>query len=246
MLPFRVSLPLVIALATTCACESRKPAATPAPEVAVQKPTRSPGVSQASPASVTRSHPGGDAKDPHYAALLRQKDAPWGWKADKDRQAHFPLPDRKHWTRIRFFGVDHFTAFKYGDKEHAVSAAFVVELKPEDPPTSAACVQRFEEQAMPKVSEFGGKVTNITTGVSGWNRKPLVVRQGTGAVNLMFKHYDAALAWTGYPAYEGACLIYSVAVPWHGHKELAESVRNAWAENFRRFVPLTKTVPFRR
>lgn len=256
MLTSRVSLSLgLFALLLSAGCSQRGPAVSPkSGDVAASEGREEggrgdkgkvPSGQPPSPASVTKKHPGGDAADPHYAALLRQKESHWGWKSDKDAQARFPLPDRKNWTRIRLFMVDHFTAFKYGEEEHAVSAAFLVSLKADDPRTSAACVQRFEEQALPKVGEFGGKVSDIKTGVRSWNQLPLVVRQGTGKVDIMFKHYDAALAWTGYPAYEGTCLIYSVAVPWHGHKELAESVRNVWVKNFKRFIPLTENAPYR-
>src|SRR5690606_36473528 len=80
------------------------------------------------PTSVTPDRPGGDAHDPHQAALTRQLEADWGYRTDRDRQARFPLPDRKNWKRVRFLLVDHFVGFKYGSDQHALTAGFVVKL----------------------------------------------------------------------------------------------------------------------
>jgi hypothetical protein len=200
-----------------------------------------------SPESITREEPGGDAFDPHFAALTRQEESSWGWRTDKDNQARFPLPDRRKWRRVRFFLIDHFVGFTYGKKDpHAYSVGFVVELPEGAPRTSAACVQQFEIDSLPKVNELGGKLYDLETNIQSWNERPLVVRRASGTVRFMLKRYDAALAWTGYPAYANACLVYALAVPWEGHQELAENVRDKWSdEGFARFKPLTEDPPFR-
>lgn len=195
---------------------------------------------------MTKKMPGGNARDPHRAALLRQIDQKWGVQTDKDGQAHFPLPDPQNWTRVRFGLVKHFTGFRYGKKHHAITSAFVIDLKEGDAATSSSCVQRFEEHARPQVSNFGGKVSEISTDVRAWSDKPLVVRQATGKIDVLFKHYEVAAAWTGYPAYPGKCMIYAVAVPWRKQRALAESVRSKFVDGFERFRPLTPEAPYRR
>lgn len=205
---------------------------------------QAPGVAPA-PETVTREKPGGNADDPQEAALKRQYEAPWGWRTDKDHQARFPLPDPRNWTRVRFSLIDHFTGFRYGKKHHSIAAAFVVSLKPSDPRTSAACIERFEESGLPLVRDFGGEVSELKTKMREWNHQPLVVRRATGKVSIFFRHYDAALAWTGYPAYPDKCMIYAVVVPWEGQQKLAEKVRNRWIDAFDQFRPLTQDAPFR-
>lgn len=171
--------------------------------------------------------------------------AGFGYRTDKDRQARFPLPDRKNWTRVRFSMIEHFTGFIYGEDEHSLALAVVIPLKETDPATSAACVQRFEESARSQVHDMGGRVGETTSIVKKWHRKPLIVRTATGEVDILFKHYDTALAWTGYPAYPGHCMIYAVVIPWRHNRELALALREQWIEAFKRFKPLTETAPFR-
>ena len=197
------------------------------------------------PQTVTKDDPGGNAHDPHKAALERQLTAKWGYRTDKDRQARFPLPDHTKWTRVRFMFVNHFTGFQYGDEHHTVSAAFVVPLEPGDEATSARCLQRFEENAFPKVRKLGGHVTDLETSEQGWKKQSLIVHEASGTIDVLFKHHDVALAWTAYPAYPGSCLAYAVAVPWDEHRELAEKVRDKWVEGFRHFHALTESVPYR-
>ncbi len=63
------------------------------------------------PASVTVKEPGGDAADPHAAALERLVSAPWGTRDDRDGQVNVPLPDSENWKRLRYFGVEQFVGF---------------------------------------------------------------------------------------------------------------------------------------
>lgn len=210
------------------------------------KLTQAPGAPP-SPESVTLEEPGGDAFDPHLSALVLQHQASWGFRTDKDQQARFPLPDRRKWRRVRFFLLDHFVGFTYGKKDpHAYSVGFVVPLPRHAPRTSAACIEAFELDSMPKIKDLGGEVSELTTEVQTWQENPLVVRRASGTVRFMLTQYDAAIAWAGYPAYPDSCLVYAVAVPWNGQQKLAEMVRDKWAkEGFVRFHPLTEDTPFR-
>jgi hypothetical protein len=208
-------------------------------------PTQPPGAPP-TPASVTPERPGGDAHDAHFAALKRQLEADWGYRTDKDRQARFPLPDRRNWKRVRFLLVDHFVGFKYGEDQHTLTAGFVVNLPEGSPHTSAACLEQFERESLRQVAQFGGKVTDVSMDMARWNEKPLIIRKATGHVRVLGKKYDAALSWAGYPAYERGCLVYAVAVPWDGQRDLAEQVRDDFSHGFQRFQPLTSDMPHRR
>src|SRR5450432_3518147 len=85
------------------------------------------------PATVTVKEPGGDATDAHQAALDRLLTAPWGMRKDKDDQLHVPMPDSDNWKRVRYFCVEHYVGFRYGDEHHAMLIAFVQDLPPDTP-----------------------------------------------------------------------------------------------------------------
>jgi len=55
---------------------------------------------------------------------------------------------------------------------------------------------------------------------------------------------DFSAAWTAYPAYPGACLLYGIAVPWRGQKEIAMKVRDRFvSEGFTLLQALTPDKP---
>lgn len=206
-------------------------------------PRRPPGLPP-SPESITRDRPGGDAHEPHAAALDRQLGEPWGWRNDKDDQVHFPLPDWENWRRVRIRFVEHLTAFRYGDDRHLFSAAFVVRTP--EPPTSATCMAEFERRALDEAESYRVNYAPVTEHRSRWRREPLVVHATDGELSFLFSHYDFSAAWAAYPAYEDGCLVYAVVVQWEGQRELARQVRDRWIEEgFSGLTALTKTRPFR-
>ncbi len=216
-------------VASGCASQQRLSAAPPTPQ------------------SVTPAEPGGDADDPHSAALRRQLDEPWGRNTDKDRQLILPLADRKNWKRVRFWGVDHFTGFRYGDDHHMVTVAFIQDVGPGERLTSRDCLRRFEAWAMPQARGYMVEITSQEEQESSWRGKPLIVRKADGVVPTGFKTEAYSGAWAAYPAYSDACLIYAVAVPWRDHPELAREVRDRWvSEGLARVKPKTKVRPFRK
>lgn len=207
-------------------------------------PRKAPGVPP-SPATITKEEPGGDAFDTHEAALNRQLAADWGWRSDKDYQARFPLPDRTKWTRVRFSFIKHLVGFKYGDDNHALTVAFIVPYKKDDAHTSEQCVRRFEEEAFGEVQFYGGVVSELESVKGSWRGQELFMRKATGSIDVLFKHYDVSVAWTGYPAYPKSCLVYTAVVVWNGHEELARKVRDKWMVGFTHFHPMTEAEPFR-
>lgn len=209
-------------------------------------PARRPPGLPPSPESVTLEEPGGDAHEPHAAALSRQLDEPWGWRNDKDDQVHFPLPDWEHWRRVRIRFVDHLTAFKYGDDRHLLSAAFVLKTPPEVTPSTETCMALFEREARKKADTYRVSFTPIRSHETRWRGRPLAVHSTDGELSFLFSHYEFSSAWAAYPAYSDGCLVYAVVVQWEDQPELARKVRDRWiAEGFEGVQTRTKMLPFR-
>ncbi len=198
------------------------------------------------PATVTVAAPGGDAHDPHAAALQRQLSEPWGRRNDKDDQVHAPTPDWENWKRVKYWGVKHFTGFRYGDDHHVIGLVFVQAVEDGEPTDSESCMRRFEKWAWPQVRTYEVQLGRIGVRQSQWRDHPITVRYVDGSVDLGFDHYDFSAAWATYPAYPDACLAYSVAVPWRGHGELARKVRDRFVdEGFQQMRVLTEKGPRR-
>jgi len=200
-----------------------------------------------SPATVSVAQPGGDAQDAHFAALTRLATAPWGRRNDKDDQVHAPTPDWEHWKRVRYFGFEHFTGFRYGDDHHVVAVVLVQDVPPGTPIDSQSCLRQFEDWARPQARNYDVKFHDFGAKQSEWRQQPIIVKWVDGAVAMGFSYTEFSAAWTAYPAYPDACLIYAVAVPWREHAELAKKVRDRWVnEGFPQMIPLTKTRPYRK
>src|SRR5690606_968610 len=106
-------------------------------------------------ASITREHPGGDAEDPHRAALERLLGIGWGHRSDKDDQLLVPLHDVRHWKRVRFWLLDHFTGFRYGTDYHGLSVVLVRDLGGREVVDSARCMREAEAWARPQLNAYG-------------------------------------------------------------------------------------------
>jgi len=196
--------------------------------------------------SVTREQPGGDAYDPHEAALMRQLSEPWGLRNDKDDQLHVPTIDWKNWKRVRFTLVKHFTGFRYGEDHHLFSIAFLLDVPPDVEQTSQSCMNRFEAWARPQLNGYEVRFGEFSSKFVRWRRRPLQVNYVDGHVDVGLTRHEFSLAWAAYAAYPDACLIYAVAVPWGDHEDLARQVRDRWVrEGFGHMRPLTETRPYR-
>jgi len=139
-----------------------------------------------SPTSVTVADPGGDAHDPHAAALQRQLDAPWGARNDKDDQLHAPTPDWEKWKRVRYWGVEHFTGFRYGDDHHVIALAFVQDVEPGDETDSRRCLRRFESWVRPQIKNFEVKLGPVGVRETGWRDQKVLVQFVDGWVDTSF------------------------------------------------------------
>jgi hypothetical protein len=209
-------------------------------------PSRQPPGRPPTPASVSRKEPGGDAHDPHRAALQRLLDKRWRHRADKDRQLRVPVPDRRQWKRVRFRGIDHFVGFRYGKRHHALTAAFVVDMKDAPKNTSERCMRRFEAWGRPQARSWQVELRPIESATTEWNGQRIVVHWVDGHVDTLLSRRRFSAAWAAYPAYAEACVVYGVAAQWHEQPELARRVRDRFVgEGFSKLIPLTETTPYR-
>lgn len=219
-------------------CAGRAQAPKPAPAAQAALPT---------PATVTVKEPGGDAQDPHAAALERLTSAPWGTRNDRDGQVDVPLPDSDNWKRVRYFGVEHFVGFRYGDDHHAMVIAFTRPLPAGTQMKSDTCMRNFEAWGLPQTHPFDVKFSPFETSLGKWQGKILESRMVDGRLNLGFTSSEFSGAWAAYPAYADGCLVLAVAVPWREHKELAQKLRDRWvSEGFPRALVASDARPERK
>lgn len=182
----------------------------------------------------------------HRSALERQLAAHWGWGADKDRQVRVPLPDWQNWQRVRLFGVEHVTAFRYTKQHHTLTAVFSVETRAERP-SSLSCMDEFERRGFPELRKHGVHIEPIDERTSRWDERPVLVHRTDGRVTFLFTRYEFSAAWTAYPAYDHGCLVYATVVLWDGEPELARRVLDRFvAEGVEQVRPLTDVLPGRR
>lgn len=200
-----------------------------------------------SPESVSIKEPGGDAADPHQAALLRQVDEAWGLRNDKDDELLVPLPDAEHWKRVRYWGVEHFVGFRYGSEHHALAIGFVQEMPPGTAVTSDNCMRRFEAWGRPQTKPFDVKFGPFSVDHQRWRDQRLEVHAVDGEFSAAFSTTRFSAAWAAYPAYSDGCLIYAIAIPWRDHPDLAKQVRDRWVkEAFSQPEPKTTAHAVRR
>ena len=196
---------------------------------------------------MTQDAPGGDAIDPHTAALNRQLTESVGSQRDKDNQLIVPLADWKNWRRVRFRLINHFTGFRYGKDYHALNVAFVNKTPGIEHPTSQKCMRLAEKWARPNVRRYQIRLEPMKERQVTWRGQRLDAKTVDGFVNIGFTSEHFTAAWVGYPAYPGACLIFSVVVLWRDNPELARDVVERWLVDVApRIHPRTKEAPYRR
>lgn len=244
----RALLPMGLAAACASGTHPAVDPGSPSASAAVGGSDAAPGAPEKlrpkppSPASVTIQEPGGDAENPEEAALFRQLDEPWGLREDKDAQLFLPLPDAEHWKRVRYWGVEHFVGFRYGNEHRVMAIGFVQEVPAGTPVTSETCMRRFEAWGRPQTKPFDVRFGPFQVHHQRWRDQKLEVHSVDGDLSLGFSTAKFSAAWAAYPAYTDGCLIYAMAVPWREHPELAQKVRDRWVdEAFAKADPKTPT-----
>jgi hypothetical protein len=204
------------------------------------------GVVMPSPDSVEQDEPGGDAPDPHAAALARLLTQGFGWASDKDDQVRIQLPDPGTWKRVRYRGFEHLTGFRYGEDHHAISVVIVHDTRQGRAPTSESCMRYAETLARPRAHALSVETQPIVETQFLWRGKPLLVHSVDGEFPFGFRRISFAAAWVAYPAYESACLYQAFGVKYEGHPELARKLRDRWVMQAATQVDVrTTTKPYR-
>ncbi|HVJ19360.1 MAG TPA: hypothetical protein VM686_28265 [Polyangiaceae bacterium] len=188
-----------------------------------------------------------ESGDSHEAVLTRLLNAPWGARVDKDDQVLAPLVDWEKWRRVRFWGFEHLTGFRYGKDHHAMTVAFVTELPAGTAVRSETCMRKFEAWGRPQIKGFDVKFDEFKVKWTKWRNQPLMISYVDGKLNWGLSRVEFSAAWAAYPAYPNACLIYAVGVPWREHEALAQKLRDRWVdEGFAQVQAKTSETPFRK
>jgi hypothetical protein len=193
---------------------------------------------------VSRTEPGGDANDPHAAALTRLQGEPWGWRNDKQDALHVPMPDWQNWRRIRYYGVPSFVGFRYGDDHHAVLALWVRPIDEGAPETPEACLDSFEKWASPTARDFSVALSDAVVTKVPWTHGEVVIKSVEAQINTLFSRKKYSAAYGAYRMWPGTCTIFGVAVPVREAEDLARAVRDRYVrEGFGQMDQHTEKVP---
>lgn len=188
-----------------------------------------------------------EVHDEHWFALQRMLSERWGRRPDRDEQLLVPLADAGNWKRVRFWLVDHFTGFRYGEDINAVNVVLVQDVEPGVTPTAELCMKNAERWARPQMRSFDVRMGPIQSRKAEWRGDEVPVRTADALVDYGFGPMQFSAAWVAYPAYTDACLVFAFAVPWGEHRELAQQVRQRWIEEgVRKIKPLTEKRPYRK
>lgn len=199
----------------------------PLPEAPPQPPPEKPPT----PASVTKSNPGGDAADPTKAALQRLLTEPVENKRrDKWGTLRVPLADWKNWRRTRIKGHPTRATFQYGDDHIAmITLRYSAIEGPNDP---EHCLADFVKQVTPIAEGYGirlgqSKLVQSSQDFRG-EKRPILIRLQEGGIDSIFASDDYVGFVAAYQSWPGTCLIQGFAVVSTEHPELATKVRDRW------------------
>jgi hypothetical protein len=188
-----------------------------------------------------------EVHDEHWFALQRMLSERWSRRSDRDEQLLVPLADAGNWKRVRFWLIDHFTGFRYGDDINAVNVVLVHDVAAGVTPTADQCMRSAERWARPQMRSFDVRMGPVQSRKAEWRGNEVPVRTADALVDYGFGPMQFSAAWAAYPAYDNACLVFAFAVPWGEHRELAQEVRERWIEEgVRRIKPLTSERPQRK
>lgn len=194
-----------------------------------------------------RVTPTDEVRDAHWHALQRLLNERWSRRPDRDDQLLVPVADARNWKRVRFWLVDHFTGFRYGDDIDAVNVVLVQDVEEGVTPTAESCMKNAERWARPQIRSFDVRMGPVHSRKTEWRGIEVPVRTADALVDYGFGPTQFSAAWVAYPAYSDACLVFAFAVPWGEHRELAQQVRERWIEEgVGRIKPLTEQRPYRK
>jgi hypothetical protein len=164
----------------------------------------------------------------HSAALEQLKTAPLLTVVDKQRSVRLALPDARHWTRVKFFGIPTLVGFRYGSEHHAVVAVMVQHVDPDAP--LSACSVALEAWGAPMLDTFDVNVDRDPTVAFDWRHEQAELHASYAKTASLFVHDGFAVAYATYPAWKGACLVVGIAVPSREDEARARAVRDRFAK----------------
>ncbi|MGE5783671.1 MAG: hypothetical protein ACM3ZE_03740 [Myxococcales bacterium] len=185
-------------------------------------------VARPTPGTINLSRPGGDAPDPHAAAMVRLLEEPFGELKDKDNQVVLSYPDSSNWKRVRYRLFEHLVGFRYGDHFDSTVVVLAYDTRAGRTAESRSCIRQAETMVRPRLRAFSVAIGPITETEIEWQGKRVVVHSVDGAFPWGFKRIEFTAAWAAYPAYEHACLIHGIGVRHEERVDLAHAVRDRW------------------
>ena len=178
----------------------------------------------------------------HSAALEELKVAPLLGIADRQRSFHVLIPDARHWTRVKFFGLPSLLGLRYGKDHHAVVGATVQHVDPSAP--LSACSAAFEAWGAPWLDAFDVDIKREAPESFPWRQEQAELHENYAKTASLMMHEGFAVAYAAYPAWKGACLIVGIAVPAGDDEPRARAVRDRFArEVLPRVVVVAKDEP---
>jgi hypothetical protein len=191
----------------------------------------------------------------HSAALEQLLVAPLLGVVDKQRSVRLLVPDARHWTRVKFWGVPTLLGLRYGKDHHAVIGVTVQHVDPALPPS--ACSKAFEAWGAPLLDAFDVDVARDPAAALAWHppaRPGVAPADGASAEAELHTSYATtaslavrdgfAVAYATYPVWSGACLVVGIAVPSREDEPRAKAVRDRFAkEVLPRVLVLAKEEP---
>lgn len=237
----------LIALLWGCTASAPRPAPSPPVAPGSAAATRESQPQPPPTAATLAAFQGEPAESRDHPGLLqRQLAAGWGWRNDKDDQVRVPLLDWRGWKRVRYWGVEHLTGFRYGKEFAVATLAVPIELPAETPVETRVCMAAFEERARRQVRRYDVTLGPMHSRRGSWREQPLLIKWVDGKVDSGFRRRQFSAAWAAYPAYDHACLVYAVAVQWETHGGLAKALLARWVDQgFSQMRTLTSTAPYR-
>jgi hypothetical protein len=197
------------------------PPTVPTVQVAASSPPKDDGKSSA----------GAEGGLVHSAALEELKVGPLGAIIDKQRTLRLLVPDARHWTRVKFFGIPTLLGLRYGKDHHAVIGVTVQHYDPDA--ALPACAKAFEDWGASWLDAFDVDLTREDPTTLPW-------RSGEAGEAELHRSYAKAasiavrdgfaVAYATYPAWKGACVIVGIAVPARDDEARAREVRDRFAQ----------------
>jgi hypothetical protein len=163
----------------------------------------------------------------HSAALEELKVGPLGGVIDKQRSVRILVPDARHWTRVKFFGIPTLMGLRYGKDHHAVIGVTVQHYDPDAP--FSTCAKAFEDWGAPLLDAFDTDVVREEPSVFPWRGAEAELHRNYAKTASLAMQDGFAVAYGAYPAWKGACLLVGIAVPARDDEARAREVRDRFA-----------------